>query len=219
MKAGIPVVSVISGINDPDAYYGSLGASNLQVGVTGGNFIAEKIGKAGKVGILTIPGVPVHDERTQGYLNTFAQYPDIEVLDPVNTDADAATGQARAAALIQANPDLKAIVGTDSVGGAAAARAVEEAGKKGEIIVVAMDRDQDLLGYIKDGLVTASVASRSFTTKYMAMYYIYWILKGSIEDIKPGVPNRSVGLDPIPFVTDTGNMLITAENVDLFLND
>ena len=81
-----------------------------------------------------------------------------------------------------------------------------------------MDRDPDLLGYIKDGVVTASVASRSFTTKYMAMYYMYWILNNSIEDIGEGVSNTSAGLDPIPFDTDTGNMLITADNVDLFLD-
>ena len=44
------------------------------------------------------------------------------------------------------------------------------------------------------------------------------ILNGSIEDIGEGISNRDAGLDPIPFDTDTGNMLITADNVDLFLD-
>ena len=120
--------------------------------------------------------------------------------------------------MIQANPDLVGLIGTDSVGGAAAARAVQEAGKVGEIMIVGMDRDEDLLGYIKDGIVSATVCSRSFTTKFMAMYYIYWILTESIEDIAAGVSNISAGLDPVPTVTDTGNLLITADNVDLFLD-
>ena len=175
MKKGIPVITVISGINDRDAYYGELGGTNYNVGVTGGNYVADLIGKKGKVGILTIPGVPVHDQRSTGYLETFAKYPNIEVLPLVNTDADPNKGQERAAALIQANSDLKALIGTDSVGGAAAARAVKEAGKVGDIMVLGMDRDEDLLGYIKEGIVTATVASKSFTTKYMAMHYIYWI--------------------------------------------
>lgn len=143
MANGIPVLSVISGMNDETAYFGELGGSNYNVGVTGGRYVAELMGESGKVGILTIPGVPVHDQRSTGYVETFAQYPNIEVLPLVDTDADPAKGQERAAALIQANPDLKALIGTDSVGGAAAARAVREAGKVGEIFVLGMDRDED----------------------------------------------------------------------------
>jgi ribose transport system substrate-binding protein len=149
MANGIPVITVISGMNDTSTYYGELGASNFNVGVTGGTYAAKLIGGTGKVGILTIPGVPVHDQRAQGYVDTLKSYPGIEVLPLVNTDADPAKGQERAAALIQANPDLKVLIGTDSVGGAAAARAVKEAGKAGEIVVIGMDRDPDLLGYIQ----------------------------------------------------------------------
>lgn len=216
MDKGIPVISVISGMNDESAYYGELGGTNYNVGVTGGNYVANLIGEKGTVGILTIPGVPVHDQRSTGYVETFAKYPNIEVLPLVNTDADPNKGQERAAALIQANPDLKALIGTDSVGGAAAARAVKEAGKVGDILVLGMDRDEDLLGYIKEGTVTATVASKSFTTKYMAMHYIYWILNNTIEDVSDW---KAAGVNPVPRVTDTGNMIIDAGNVDIFLKD
>ncbi|HVI41303.1 MAG TPA: substrate-binding domain-containing protein, partial [Anaerovoracaceae bacterium] len=217
MKNGIPVITVISGMNDASTYYGELGGSNYNVGVTGGNYAAKLIDGKGKVGILTIPGVPVHDQRSQGYVETLESYPGIDVLPLVNTDADPAKGQERAAALIQANPDLKVLIGTDSVGGAAAARAVKEAGKTGEIFVIGMDRDEDLLGYIKDGTVTASVASKSFSTKYMAMTYMYWILTDRMEDIGPGITDVANGIAPIPLVTDTGSMVIDSSNVDLFL--
>lgn len=216
MDKGIPVLTVISGMNDKTAYYGELGGSNYNVGVTGADYVAKLIGEKGTVGILTIPGVPVHDQRSEGYVETFKNYPNIKVLPLVNTDADPNKGQERAAALIQANPDLKALIGTDSVGGAAAARAVKEAGKVGEIIVLGMDRDADLLGYIKEGTVTATVASKSFTTKYMAMHYMYWILTDSIKDCSDP---KAAGINPISPVTDTGNMIIDASNVDIFLND
>ena len=216
MNKGIPVVTVISGINDSSAYYGELGGSNYNVGVTGANYVANLIDKKGTVGILTIPGVPVHDQRSTGYVETFKKFPNIKILPLVNTDADPNKGQERAAALIQANPDLKALIGTDSVGGAAAARAVKEAGKVGEIIVLGMDRDADLLGYIKEGTVTATVASKSFSTKYMAMHYIYWILNNSIKDVSDW---KAAGINPIPPVTDTGNMIIDSGNVDIFIKD
>jgi ribose transport system substrate-binding protein len=216
MANGIPVISVISGMNDETAYFGELGGSNYNVGVTGGHYVAELMGESGKVGILTIPGVPVHDQRSTGYVETFALYPNIEVLPLVDTDADPAKGQERAAALIQANPDLKALIGTDSVGGAAAARAVREAGKVGEIFVLGMDRDEDLLGFIKEGTVTATVASKSFSTKFMAMHYMYWILNDMMKDVSDW---KAAGINPIPRVTDTGNMIIDANNVDIFLDD
>jgi ribose transport system substrate-binding protein len=204
-------------MSDPSTYYGELGASNFNVGVTGGTYAAKMINGKGKVGILTIPGVPVHDQRAEGYVKTLSGYPGIKVLPLVNTDADPAKGQERAAALIQANPDLNVLIGTDSVGGAAAARAVKEAGKVGKIIVIGMDRDKDLLGYIKDGVVTASVASKSFSTKWMAMHYMYWILADKLQDIGPGVYDVANKIPPIPLVTDTGTMVIDKSNVDLFI--
>ena len=215
MDAGIPVVMVISGITDKSAYFAELGGSNYNVGVTGGEYIANLIGGSGKIGVLTIPSVPVHQERTAGYLETLGKYPGIEIAEPlVDTNAGPDEALARTIALIQANPDLKALIGTDSVGGAAAARAVKETGKVGEIVIVGMDRDADLLGYIDEGVVTATVASKSFTTKWMAMHYVYWILNDYMKDVDDW---KTANVDPVPRVTDTGNMLITQENIGMFL--
>jgi hypothetical protein len=69
----------------------------------------------------------------------------------------------------------------------------------------------------KEGTVTASVASKSFSTKYMAMTYMYWILTDAMEDIGPGFTNVANGMPPIPLITDTGTMVIDSSNVDLFL--
>ena len=85
MDAGIPVVMVISDINSPRGVdggsYGWLGGLNYNVGVTGGNYIAENFCKEKdpcEVGILTMTGVTVHEERKQGYVETLAQFPNIQ---------------------------------------------------------------------------------------------------------------------------------------------
>ena len=217
MAAGIPVVMVISDVNSElgKGSYGWLGGLNYNVGVTGGTFAAEKLLKGkGKVGILTMPGVTVHEERKSGYVDTFAKYPGIEVVEIVDTRADPAVGLDKAAAVIQKHPDLKLLIGTDSVGGAAAARAVQEAGKVGEIFIIGMDRDQDLLNYIKEGIVTATIASKSFTTKFMALHYLYWINHNIMQDASDW---KQAEINPVPSITDTGNMVINQENVDFFL--
>lgn len=218
MKAGIPVVLANCVVNSEDAYYAFLGSDNYNVGVVGGTKAAEILNGKGKVAILTMPGVLVHEQRKTGYLETFAKYPDIEVVAIADTKADPSVGLEKAAGIIQANPDLGLIVGTDSVGGAAAARAVLEAGKKGEIHIIGMDRDVDILNFIKDGIVDASLASESFITKFMALHYLYWIKHDMMKPVTANTSWRDANVPPVPRVTDTGTMVIDKNNVDLFLN-
>ena len=218
MKAGIPVVLANCVVNSEDAYYAFLGSDNYNVGVVGGIKAAEILNGKGKVAILTMPGVLVHEQRKTGYLETFAKYPDIEVVAIADTKADPSVGLEKAAGIIQANPDLGLIVGTDSVGGAAAARAVLEAGKKGEIHIIGMDRDVDILNFIKDGTVDASLASESFITKFMALHYLYWIKHDMMKPVTANTSWRDANVPPVPRVTDTGTMVIDKNNVDLFLN-
>jgi len=218
MKAGIPVVMSNCVVSSEDAYYAFLGSDNHNVGVVGGNKAAEILNGKGKVAILTMPGVLVHEERKAGYLETFAKYPGIEVVAIADTKADPSVGLEKAAGIIQANPDLDLIVGTDSVGGAAAARAVLEAGKKGEIHIIGMDRDVDILNFIKDGTVDASLASESFITKFMALHYLYWIKHDMMKPVTANSSWRDANVPPVPRTTDTGTMVIDKNNVDLFLN-
>jgi ribose transport system substrate-binding protein len=218
MKAGIPVVLANCVVNSEDAYYAFLGSDNYNVGVVGGIKAAEILNGKGKVAILTMPGVLVHEQRKTGYLETFAKYPDIEVVAIADTKADPSVGLEKAAGIIQANPDLGLFVGTDSVGGAAAARAVLEAGKKGEIHIIGMDRDVDILNFIKDGTVDASLASESFITKFMALHYLYWIKHDMMKPVTANTSWRDANVPPVPRITDTGTMIIDKNNVDLFLN-
>lgn len=216
MAAGVPVVLEMFGVDDDNAFLGVLGGSAQGIGATGGAFLAEQLGGVGQVGILTIPAVPSVWERAMGYVDYLSQFPGIEIIEPmVNTDAGPDIALERTIALIQANPGIRALVGTDSVGGAAAARAVLETGRD-DIIIVGMDRDADLLGYIQDGVVAATVATKCFSTKWLAVHYIYWILNDLIRDVPDW---RAANIDPMPRYTDTGSMLITQNNVHFFIGN
>jgi ribose transport system substrate-binding protein len=224
MAAGIPVVMAISDVNAPvfpvkdAADYGWLGGLNKNVGITGGTYIGDNLCKGVtecQVGILTMSGVTVHEERKTGYVETLAKYPNIKVVEIADTKADPNIGLQKAAEIIQKYPNLNVLIGTDSVGGAAAARAVQEAGMVGKIKILGMDRDVDLLNYIKDGTVTATIASKSYTTEFLAVHYLYWIKNGIMMD--GYLDWKGSGVNPIPSVTDTGNMLIDQSNVQNFL--
>lgn len=219
MEAGIPVITVISDVGGGlETHYGFVAADGLSVGRTGATFVAENllVNQTGKVAILTMPGNEVHDRRRTGYENTLAQYPNVQIVQVADTKADPNIGLQKAAEIIQANPDLNCFICTDATGGASAARAVQEAGKVGQIKIIAMDRDDDLLEFIKQGVVTATLVDQHYMCGFMAMNYCYWIKNGYIKD----VPDFSKsGISPVPAFTEVNVAVVTTENVDQFYFD
>jgi ribose transport system substrate-binding protein len=215
MKAGIPVVCVNSDVADPSARYGFIGPDNKGIGRTGGKIAADLLKGKGKVAIMTVPGVEVHESRTAGYKDMLGQYPDIKIVDIVNDKSDPAYGLTVANGLIQANPDLDLIIGTDATAGAAIARALKETGKAGKIKAVAMDRDDDMLPYIKDGTISATLAQKSTLEEWTATHYLYWLNHNKVPAFKDW---RAVDAPQIPASTDVGVTVVTKENVDHYFH-
>lgn len=214
MEAGIHVINANSDVSDFDVRYGYVGINNLEAGKIGGQHAAELIGGSGKVGIVTVPGVTVHEDRKDGYLAVFDEYPDIEVVGIVNSEADPSVGIRVAAGLISANPDIDLLVGTSAPDGASIGRAIIEAGMVGDIKAVGMDRDADLLQFVKDGVVDATLVQRNYLENWIAVHYLYWLK----HDLVEMVPDwQAAGVPPVAPNTDTGVMVVTADNVDFFI--
>jgi ribose transport system substrate-binding protein len=70
-------------------------------------------------------------------------------------------------------PDLAAFVGTDSTAGIGAATAVSEAGKSGDILTVAMDRNSDVLQAIQNGTLTGTVAQDDAAMAFWALQTLF----------------------------------------------
>jgi ribose transport system substrate-binding protein len=172
VEAGIPVVTVIG--DQPDskrlAYVGS---NQYDLGFMGGQRIAEAINGEGKVAILSIPGTQMFDDRAAGYEAAFAKYPGIEVVQTGDTKADTVTAVNVAKDILTRYPDLAAFVGTDSTGGIGAGTAVKEAGKQGQVKVVAMDRNSDVLDLIDKGVLYGTVAQDDVDNPYWALLTLY----------------------------------------------
>jgi len=183
MKNGIPVVVVNHDVNDPTARYGFVGPDNREVGRTGGKLAAKMLNGKGKIAFMTTTN-PAHGIRVAGYKDIFAKYPDIKILAEVDEKSDPAYGLTVGTQLIQAHPDLDMIIGIDATAGAATARALKETGKAGKIKVGAMDRDDDMLPYIKDGTIEYTLAQNSVMEEWVALHYLYWLKHNSIPAFK-----------------------------------
>jgi ribose transport system substrate-binding protein len=215
MAAGIPVIVVNHDVDDPSARYGFVGPNNREVGRIGGRVAVEYLNGKGKVAFMTTTN-PAHQLRMDGYKDIFANYPDIQIVAEVDEKSDPAYGLVVGTQLIQANPDLDMIIGVDATAGAATARALKETGKAGEIMVVAMDRDDDMLPYIKDGTILATMAQNSVLEEWIATYYLYWLKHNTV----PAFPDwRAAGAPQVPQLTDTGVTVVTKDNVDFFIRE
>lgn len=211
-EAGIPVAMIIGDAPNSGRML-HLGISNFEAGKEGGKMLAEAVGGKGKVLLGTFPAPSVL-ERVEGYKAYFAEHaPDIEVVDVINDKADPSYAPTAYAQAILANPDIVGIGGTDGDSGKGAAIAVTEAGRAGEIKIVAMDRNDDMLPYIENGTIVGAVAQKSFAEAFLAVHLLHWL---NTDGMKVLPDWKSAAVNPLPEQVVTGVMKITPDNVAQF---
>ncbi len=212
MEAGIPVVTLDADLPDSNRI-AFVGTGNIAAGRTGGEYLAQAMGGKGKVALMTKPGQSNLEERIQGYKEVLANYPDIEIVQIADTQSDSVVAAQAAAALLQKYPDLGGIACVEAAGGAGAAAAVKEAGKAGQIKIMSMDRGEDVLQEIENGVITASIAQQ---TALMPYYGIQLLMNLNNSNIEITSDNKAAGVMGVPNSIDTGVIIIDANNAKYF---
>lgn len=205
---GIPVVCI-----DNDApesrrltYFGT---DNYRSGYLAGEILGKKLGGAGEVGILTIPGLYSLDERQRGFEECIAEkYPGITIADVKNDKADPSVAANVAGQMFEQYPNMAGLFGTDAASGVGAVIALDEQGKMGKISVVAFDKDSSVLELVEQGKIEATLVQRTFTMSYYALKFLY--------DYNHNPKLKNEGISMLPDKVDTGIIVVTKNNVDNF---
>jgi ABC-type sugar transport system substrate-binding protein len=138
----------------------------------------------GKVGILTssteAPNQAEWAKRMKAYAKK--KYPDLELLKETEHGEERGPGITKARALIQANKDLAGIIGLTSVAVPAAAEAVRQEKKKGEIKVTGVSTPRDMRDYVMDGTVESFVLWNPIDLGYLAVYVADLQRKGQMPE-------------------------------------
>jgi ABC-type sugar transport system substrate-binding protein len=171
----------------------------------------------GKVAILTsskeAPNQSQWARRIKDYVKE--KYPGIELLGETEHQEDRGLGITKAKALIQANPDLKGIIGLTSVAVPAAAEAVRQEGKEGQIKVTGVSTPRDMREYIEDGTVKTVILWNPVDLGYLTVYVADLLRKGQMPEDGTIEAGR---LGPIAIrkreVLLGKPMRITRENID-----
>ncbi|MBN1341999.1 MAG: substrate-binding domain-containing protein [Phycisphaerae bacterium] len=213
VDAGIPVVTVDADL-PKSKRIAFVGTGNFNAGYQGGKKLAELIAGQGKVAILTKTGQSNLNERVEGYKAALAEHPKISVVSVGNTESDPAKATQIAKSLLQKYDDLAGIACVEAAGGAGAATAVREADRIGKVKIVAMDRDNAVLRYIKQGVIQATVAQQ---TALMPVYAVMILYQLNHLDVAISKDNAAANVPGVPKVIDTGVVIVDKDNCEYFL--
>lgn len=213
VAAGIPVVTLDSDLPNSKRV-AFVGTGNYDAGYRGGEKLAELVGGKGKVAILTKVGQPNLEERVRGYKDALAKNPGIQLVKVADTKSEVPMAAQAAAAVLASAPDLAGIGCVEAAGGAGAATAIKEAKLTGKIKVVAMDRDNDILTYIRDGIIDATVVQQTMLMPYYGLMILYQM---NHHDIPVSTDNAASGVSAVPRVIDTGTILVDKNNCQAFM--
>jgi ribose transport system substrate-binding protein len=208
VDAGIKVITVDTFLGDGDYENGPvtfpiayIGSDNVEGGRIAARGLAEAIGGEGQVYInSTNPNVSSVEGREQGFAEVMAnEYPDITVLGPDYNLDDQTRAAQQTSAILQTNPDLKGVFGTNVFSAGGAGNAVVNAGLGGAVQVVAYDATQEAIELMGDGVVTLVLAQKPFDMGYLAVQF-------AAADAR--------GVTSLPRRVETGFAIIDSENVD-----
>ncbi|WP_199043925.1 rhamnose ABC transporter substrate-binding protein [Glycomyces salinus] len=129
-----------------------------EVGLALLEMTAEQIGGAGEVAILSATANATNQnawiEVIEAELDSNPDYADIELVDVVYGDDEDEKSFSETQGLLQANPDLSAIISPTTVGIAAAARYLSGSEYQGEVALTGLGTPNQMREYIEDGTVT-----------------------------------------------------------------
>jgi inositol transport system substrate-binding protein len=199
IKAGIPVITLSSDAAQDVGQKWS-GSKNEDAGQLAMQYVADKLGGKGNLAILRGPiGHFAEIGRFAGYKAVLDNNPDMKILYDQTGNWQREQGMSIMENWLQTGKKIDAVVAMNDGMALGALKAIEDAGKKDEIIVVGIDAIKDALDSVKAGGLDATFFQDAIGQAQGAVDMAVKAASG--EGIQPNI---------IPFEA------VTAENVDSY---
>ncbi len=143
--------------------------------------LVEMLGGKGEVAIMMgVPTAVNHKIRAECHEKLFKQHPDIKLVAKGIDNDEIETAQKQAAAIMQANPNLKGWVSCDAAGPIGVGIAIKEAGKVGKVLSVGLDDLPQMIDLIKEGVADSSASTKPRTQGYWAVISMWQAKMGAL---------------------------------------
>jgi rhamnose transport system substrate-binding protein len=185
MDRGIKVISWDSGVAKDGRMLHLNPSSNPLIGNMIIKLAADNLPEGGDVAVLSATATSTNQNTWIAEMNkVLPNYKGINVVATVYGDDLADKSYRETQGLIQKYPNLKAIIAPTSVGIVAAAQAVEDGGKVGQINVTGLGLPSEMAGHVKAGSSKSFAIWNPIDLGYSAAMLSYSLINGA--EAKPG---------------------------------
>jgi ribose transport system substrate-binding protein len=215
VAAGIPVITV-----DSDAPASKrllfIGTDNYHAGQIGGQRLAKEINGKGNVVIFTIPEQANLKERLRGYRDALEASPQIKITRVVDMKGDSRVAFDTATEVLGSDKKERtdAFVCLEALAGKEVATVLSQHAVKDKV-VLAMDTDEDTLGWIKKGVIVATISQKPYTMSFVGLKMLDDLYHHKLANLTADWARDSFA--PIPAFVDTGSSLVDKSNVDALI--
>ncbi|RCX17998.1 monosaccharide ABC transporter substrate-binding protein (CUT2 family) [Anaerobacterium chartisolvens] len=211
IAAGIKVTTFAS--DSPDSKRLTIiTTDDITQGRLAADYIAQKTGERGTIGIIERPNQTNHAKRVKAFMDRLEEkYPGMKVVSRATADGDEAKSARVAVAMIREHPDLSLIYCVAGIEGIGAGVGVKESGKP--VKVFCYDVDPQIIDMIKDGTIFASFQPNTVNMGYWSMLCLYTAANNLID---PANDWKAANKSPLPTTIDNGIDVVTKENCDYF---
>ena len=223
LQEGIPVVSWDSAIAEGGRTVHINQANSEDIGRIQVQIISDLIGGEGQIAILSATSTAPNQNEWIEWMEdelTKPEYANIELVATVYGDDEDEKSYNEAQGLMRTYPDLKGIISPTTVGIAASARAVQDAGKVGQVMVTGLGTPNQMREYVKSGAAPAFALWNPADLGYLAIHTLHAIATGQVEG-NPGDTYTAGKLGEYTIAED-GTVLLglpttfNADNIDDF---
>ena len=200
-ESGIPVAIIDSALGEgaEETYQTFLSTDNQAAGEQAAQMMIEAVGTEGKVAVMSyVAGVGSEIGRVGGFVDHLKANSELEIVGPYYSQSQMATALNQTTDVLTANPDLKGIFGANEPTAIGMGRALQQAGKAGDVVAIGFDGNKDLQDFVRDGTLKATAVQGSFQMGEKGVQSIIDLLGGETLE---------------PFI-DTGVVMVTKENID-----
>jgi LacI family transcriptional regulator len=175
-QRGIPVACVVTDAPDTPRLT-SVSADPFTVGGVAGELLTRFVPQGGQAAFFTgWLSMQDHADKLRGFQASLdAAGGTLSLAATVEAHDDEREAHKRAMNLLKAHPDLKAIY-VSTVNSLPVLRAIEELGRKRDLTVVTTDLFPELVSWIREGTVVATVYQRPISQGRLALQALYQFL-------------------------------------------
>ena len=162
-----------------------IGTDNVLAGREAGKLIKELLPNGGQI-VMFVGKIDAQNakERIEG-VEAELQGTTIRILDIRTDDIDRIRAKANVNDVLVKYSDVDCLVGLWSYNGPMILAAVKDAGKLGQVHIVAFDEEQDVLNGVKDGYIYGTIVQQPFEFGYQSVCMLSRYLQGDKTVIPP----------------------------------